>query len=235
VEAKKVQITDEDLERMALEACAGGKAWNIDSVLRIFFQVLVDGRNWSYGEPDQTAVLVLPGQQDYRITRVLQNVWPAQGKYLWVAGTRGDPFIEEEDIVHRIVTTGQNSPCLDFIECQGWADNTPDQMEWACKMARKYAEVNHLIVATAAYHLPRCVLTFIKEMNKADLFVPVIPWPLTSFSGDSFAKKGNQNFALEIAKVLKYQESGHVAPVAEWEEYLKRRLGKDDTLKNAEK
>lgn len=217
-----LQITDNDLEQIVLAAEANGKSWRVDEVLRVYFQILIDGRNWPAGEAGRTAVIILPGQQDYRVTRVLQDVWPVHGRYLWAAGTRGDPLIEREDIIGRIKASKKYAKISDLIECQGWADNTPDQMRWVIRMVKKYTDVKHLIVTTSAYHLPRCVLTLVKEMKTEDIVLPVTPWPLSSFSGNSFSKlRSNQNLVLEIAKTLKYQQSGHVASLEEWDEYFK--------------
>jgi hypothetical protein len=214
-----MEITDQILEKITLAAKADSTYWPLDEVLRVFLQILVDGTSWPAGDADCTAVVILPGQQDYRITRVLQGIWPEAGKYLWIAGTRGDPAIERDDIFGRLLAARGNLPNADFIECQGYAANTPEQMKFVCRMLRKYIDVNHLIVATAAYHLPRCVLTLVKEMKDYGSQRTITPQPLRSFSGNSFAKRSNQVFTLELAKILRYQNSGQVASVEEWEEY----------------
>lgn len=215
-----MDITDDDVERMTLAASAGAKNWPADDILRVYFQILIDGPNWNKPDPERTAVVVLPGQQDYRITRVLQGVWPQRGRYLWVAGTRGDPSIEREDIFGRIYLKNREPRRNNFIEIQGWADNTPSQMRWVCKMAKKYTDVNDILITTAAYHLPRCVLTLVKELSLEGAKILITPLPLAGFSGDSFARNSNQDFTREIAKILKYQQAGHVASLDEWKMYF---------------
>ena len=68
-------------------------------IFRIFLQILIDGPHWKKGKPEETAIFLLPGvHQEYRITEGVK-LWPNAGKYLWVAGTRGDPTYSKEDII----------------------------------------------------------------------------------------------------------------------------------------
>lgn len=183
-------------------------------ILRPFFEILVDGPNWKRLNAHQTAILLLPGvHQEYRITEGVK-LWPNAGKYLWVAGTRGDPAYTREDI---IAVTGKDS--VDIV-CGGFARFTPDQMNWCVSLLKQNPEIKHLIVTTAAYHLPRCVLTLLQALLKAKMQISMTPMPLINPNGDSFSAYGTEDFALEMKKIQEYQGKGDVASLEDWREYL---------------
>ncbi|MDD5433304.1 MAG: hypothetical protein PHE77_01450 [Candidatus Pacebacteria bacterium] len=172
---------------------------------------------WQPGRPEETAVLILPGKfQSFRITEGAK-LWPDKGQYLFVAGTRGDPFYSENDIVD---LTGKSS--LNLF-CQGWAEHTPDQMEWIVKLLQKrFSFIKHLIVATAAYHLPRCVLTLVRAMENARYFFQICPWPIWN-PLENYPELLEE----ELNRIFLYQEKGDVAKWENWQQYKEwREFGK---------
>ena len=166
----------------------------------------------------ETAIFLLPGvHQEYRITEGVK-LWPNAGKYLWVAGTRGDPTYSKEDI---IAVTGKDST---DIVCGGFARFTPDQMNWCVSLLKQNPHIKHIVVTTAAYHLPRCVLTLLKALKKSGIQIPMTPMPLINPNGDSFSVNGTEDFALEMKKIQEYQQKGDVASLEDWKEYLAWRI-----------
>ncbi len=185
---------------------------------RIFLQILVDGSSWKKGKPEETAILLLPGTyQEYRITEGAK-LWPKEGKYFWVAGTRGDPAYCREDI---IAVTKKDSP---NIICQGFAKHTLDQMEWCIAMLKENSKIKHLVITTSAYHLPRCTLTLLQSLKKSNIQVSITPIPIKNPKGDSFSIDSTEDFVLEIKKIQEYQQKGDVASLESWREYLEWRI-----------
>ena len=171
---------------------------------------------WIKADPERSALLILPGIQEYRIPEGARH-WPDEAKHLWVAGTRADPFYTRREIVDiiREVTTIEGDTSL--IENGGWENHTPDQMRWAIELLKKNREVNHLIVCTAAYHIPRTVLTFIKMMLKHEEMTVISSLPLWNPDGPA---RDDQDWQTEISKIGIYQKEGDVASDTEWKEYL---------------
>jgi len=189
---------------------------------RTMLTILVDGPYWKRGHPENTAILVLPGiYQEYRIQGGV-DIWNQdQSQRLWIAGTRGDPAYTRDQIVE---VAGVDHP---NIVCGEFCNHTPDQMRWCLKMLQDNPGVSHLIMTTAAYHLPRCVLTNVAAMEKAGKRVPISPIPLTNPNGDSFPPTGKgswEDWLAEVSKVIMYQDTGDVASLSQWREYLTWRL-----------
>jgi len=173
--------------------------------------------------PNNSAVLIFPGGglesiQDYRISEGTKN-WPTKGKYLWVAGTRGDPFYTRKEII-RIL---ENSLEIDSseIENQGWANHTLDQSIWATELLKKNKNINHVILATAAYHTTRSTLTFLKTLKKQSIDGIVIsPIPISHRLEPSL---DSEKYIGEMERILKYQGKGDAATLEEWRDYLQWR------------
>jgi uncharacterized SAM-binding protein YcdF (DUF218 family) len=187
-------------------------------ILRAYLEILIDGPDLQKGNPQETAILLLPGKyQKYRITQGVK-LWPSQGNWLWIAGTRGDPIYSKKDIISVI---GKDSP---DVVCQGFAKHTLDQMEWCAALLKQNPHIKHLIITTAAYHLPRCVLTLLQVLTKAEVRIPITPFPLKNPSGDSFSVEGGEDFISEIQKIGEYQQKGDVLSLDVWKEYLSWRI-----------
>jgi len=186
-------------------------------IFEMVLQILVDGPMWKRDEPVKTAILILPGIQEYRITEGVK-LWPSRGLHLWVAGTRGDPAYTREQIVE---AAGADSP---HILHGGFANHTREQMEWCRDLLVLHSEVKHLVVSTAAYHLPRCVLTLVQTMYKAGILIPISPRPLRNPDWNSFAGLDQETIQSEMERIERYQQQGDVASCEIWRDYLQWRL-----------
>lgn len=184
--------------------------------MRTMLQIIGDGPNWFMpGFPSATAILVMPGvHQEYRIQGGIDLWLEDQDQELWIAGTRGDPSYSREQIVR---DAGVDSP---NIVCGPFCRHTPDQMDWCMEMLKKNPDVEHLIMTTAAYHLPRCVLTNVAAMDKVGMRVHITPIPLFSPCGNSFSADGTEDWVSELSKIIEYQKTGHVASFEQWRNYL---------------
>ena len=167
-------------------------------------------------EPERSAILILPGKyQEYRIAEGVKP-WPSRAKHLWVAGTSGDPTYTREDVIPYV---GEDSP---HILVGGHARHTKDQMEWARGLLLdSFPEVEHVIMTTSVYHLPRCVLTFLETMcGTPKRWISISPVPLISPIGDSFSIEDLEG---EIQRIETYQKKGGVASFAYLDTYLRNR------------
>lgn len=187
-------------------------------VLKVMFEILSMPPLWNQTPHQESVVLILPGKhQDYRITQGVR-LWPERGKYLWVAGTIGtpdDPFYERDYVVN---SCGEDSP--DIVVARQ-ARHTRDQMEWAVALLAEMPRVRHVTITTAAYHLPRCVLTFLAAMEKTGERILVSPVPLINPSGRSFLPEEVRS---EAEKILEYQEKGDVLSFADFSSYQEWRF-----------
>lgn len=186
---------------------------NLKKILKVPF--------WKNASQEKSAILILPGvYQDFRIPEGAKN-WPEKGKYLWVAGTRADPFYTRKEIIEMI--NKEKGKVMDFSDMEngGYQDHTLDQMMWVTELLKAYKDVNHIVVTTAAYHTPRCVLTLLQTMRKQSIKGVVIsPVLIDSSLGPSFE---SEEFKGEIKRVSIYQEKGDVASFDVWEDYLRWR------------
>jgi len=179
---------------------------------------------------EKTAILILPGPRDhsYREEQGIR-IWKKNklAKYLLVAGTNESPAITIEDIRGLCgVSTGFSN----LFFCRK-AKNTKEQMEWALSMLENYipTTVEHIIVSTAAYHAPRCFLTFLASVTAKDkrLIISCLPVynpekPDTDYFG--LARTGNTGIEGELKRIIEYQKNGDVASLDDYLNYLKWRL-----------
>ncbi len=187
-------------------------------------EILLDGPNWKKGKPEETAILVLPGMyQEYRITEGTK-FWPDQGEYLWVAGTNGDPAYSRKQIISVIDVDYPNDLHYPNIICGEFARHTLDQMEWCVSLLKENTQVKHLIVTTAAYHLPRCTLTLLQVLTKSGMKIPITPLSIRNPSGDSFSPTSTEDLRSEVMKIQQYQEKGDVASLDTWRNYINWRI-----------
>lgn len=171
--------------------------------------------------PENSAVLIYQGgNQEYRLAEGVKN-WPGKGKHLWIAGTRGDPFLTRREVIEQIEKSLGEKIDPYYIKTQGWANNTLDQSRWATELLKKNEDVNHIVVATAAYHAPRSILTFLKTLMKQQVEGIVIsPVPIYHPLEPS---PNNKIFIGEMERVPKYQGTGDAATLEEWCNYLQWR------------
>lgn len=180
--------------------------------------------------PNETACCLLPGLNKWR---VIECPWEVYASTLLVAGTSDDPAYTEDEI--RIYL---DVGILRDFSFQGYAAHTPGQMAWLVKKIKKQEGIMQVILTTAAYHLPRCALTFAKEWLKNGkpkqkfhfACIPMIAGRtgekfLTGFTSDAeFADKAtrgsSQTVASEIARIEAYQKKGDVATAEEFAQFL---------------
>ncbi len=165
--------------------------------------------------PEQSAILIMPGQyQNWRIEQGTK-LWPRKAKHLWVAGTRDDPLYSREDVVQYVRTDSPD------ILCGGWAKHTLWQREWARDLLLKHQQVGHVILTTAAYHLPRCFLTFLQTLQKANCHREISLVSLLNPTGQSFT---DDQVQAEIDRIGIYQKKGYVASFAQLDLFLAQRI-----------
>jgi len=167
------------------------------------------------GGPEQSALLILPGIQGYRIPEGVKY-WPTAARYLWVAGTRADPFYTRKEITEIVRTVVGSDPPISYLENGGWANHTPDQMRWAVELLKGYSDVQHLIICTAEYHLPRCILCCVKTMQMHGVLRIISHAPICHKDGPV---SGSMVWNEERAKILVYQKKGDIATAEEWAAY----------------
>lgn len=171
-------------------------------------------------DPRNEAIVIFPGE--YQLWRVETGirVWSTRkGARLWVAGTAGNPAYTKPDILNLIrEIAGVDHPYDDGdIECAGWASNTLDQAKWLLELLKANPEVEHLHMVTAMYHLPRAILTCLKQMILQKRFVTIRAVPI--LQGPKF---DDPDGLVEMEKIPRYQALGHVATPEEFEQHLPR-------------
>lgn len=191
------------------------------STLELYEQVFALEVNNRTMERGTTAVLILPGGGiGLGPTRLTEPQWQRYADDLWIGGTRGDPAYTREEIV-MYVARERKLPTR--LEMQGFARHTPDQMEWATDTLQDEIFINNLIVSTAKYHTPRCVLTFVKTwMKRGDsrkLRLGILP---SSNPRQVLKTATNQTIVGELERIEKYQANGDVATAKEFREFLSK-------------
>ncbi|MDO8470708.1 MAG: hypothetical protein Q7S63_01900 [bacterium] len=174
---------------------------------------------WEKSDPERTAILVLPGEfQEFRVSEAVKSLWPGKGKHLWVAGTHSNPLYLRRDVLRIVQEEIGSGFDTTYIETAGWAANTPGQMYWAAALLKYYStSVEHVIVATAAYHAPRCVLTLLKTMSKTGAECVISVFPILHENGPHSREP---LWVEEEEKIRTYQKKGDVASRLEWDRYL---------------
>ncbi|MBI4057877.1 YdcF family protein [Candidatus Microgenomates bacterium] len=179
----------------------------------------------------QTAFLILPGPRDHEYREKegirLYRSWREQNivKYLMVSGTNEEPSLSYDTMQQ--LTEGISSSDI-FFEQK--ARHTKDQMEWASDtLHNRLPHVNHVILSTAAYHLPRGFLTLLQTIKDREqqLMLSTAPVydrydPSRDFTG--FAQTGSTGILGEIERIRDYQKTGDVATLETYLHYLKWRL-----------
>jgi len=174
--------------------------------------------------PEETAVVILPGGGVKNPpTRLTEVPWEDYTDDLWVAGTRGDPYYTREDIIGHIARDGRLPARL---ATQDFAFHTPAQMAWVAKQLKNNLFINHLILSTATYHLPRAVLTFIrvwnKEGEKRKLSIGIIPTSNPSKKLLTIPSDTSRTQAEEFERIELYQKKGDVATHDEFYEFISK-------------
>ncbi|MDO8655437.1 MAG: ElyC/SanA/YdcF family protein [bacterium] len=172
----------------------------------------------------QTAVVVFPGEhQEWRIQEAAKVLQKVDSPHFWIAGTAGNPFYLRETILEemeRAIGSVERYRYSPLLVCGAFANDTRDQARFVLELLKARPEVTHLVLTTAAYHLPRCVLTCIKQMMLQDKRAVIYTTP----SGAETIRPGNQELEEEIAKIPRYQAQGDIATWDELERYLAWRV-----------
>lgn len=162
----------------------------------------------------ESAVVIAPGEfQNYRLTEGAK-LWPVEAKHLWVTGALEEHKYTREQVVKEC---GSDSPYIVLLE-RGW--NSKEQaLAIRDLLVDDFPEVRHVIVATAAYHLPRWILTFLQVMKDRRMILS--PAPLLNPKDPSFSARELKS---EIEKILTYRAKGDVASARYFKTYLAWRL-----------
>jgi hypothetical protein len=111
------------------------------------------------------------------------------------------------------------------VHIQKEAQITPDQMHWIAERLVADTEITALVMSTAAYHLPRCVLTFVKtwakQGDKRKLALRLLP--TRNFKPTSLSTT-NQTVQGELERIALYQEKGDVATPDEFFDFIRRNM-----------
>ena len=184
-------------------------------VLREMFQIL-SIPFYDRAKISESAIVIPPGQlQEYRIAEGVK-LWPSKAKYLWVTGAREKPSYTREQIVSYCQ---KDSPDILVIK-RGW--NAKEQVLGIHDLLiNRFPWVQHVIVATAAYHLPRWILTFLQTIKDTERQIVISPVPLLNPDGISFSV---EDLRSEIEKIQTYRIKGDVASSRYLNTYLKWRL-----------
>lgn len=163
----------------------------------------------------QTALFLMPGSyQDWRF-KALAGLWNKYADKIFVAGTRGDPEYNADQMADMLGCD------ISQIEMQVFAKHTRDQMDW---VSGKVLELHpkQVILSTAAYHLPRCTLTFVKsclDRNIPRTFkLALLPTSDPSNPSQSFTA---DQIVGEIGRIPEYQAKKDVATLEEYVAFLK--------------
>ena len=169
------------------------------------------------------AIVVFPGKHQLWRVETGIRVWSTRGaSRLWIAATAGDPLYTRQDILDLIKkVAGANHRYLDGdVECGGFANITPDQAKWVLELLKANPEVTNLVMVTALYHLPRTILTCLKQMILQERFARIQALPV--MQGPKF---DDPDGLVEIRKIPEYQAKGDIATHKEWERCLPRIQG----------
>ena len=181
--------------------------------------------------PDNCAFVILPGPRshNYREENGCE-IWLSLQKRevsskLLIAGIREEPKIKKDDILKII---GKKNEMNLFLKDS--AEHTKEQMQWVLDtLENEMPRVQHIVLSTAIYHLPRGFLTLLKEMinRRLDHIVSTVPLfdtmnPERDFTG--IKETGGNGIEGEIDRIVEYQKKGDVATIREYLEYMKIRL-----------
>lgn len=173
---------------------------------------------------DATALAIFPGGGNRTVSdkRISEVKWARFTWRVWVAGTRGDPEYTDDE-VRSLISRKHILPPL--LEIQGVAEHTLNQMRWIVHLLLEKKNVCTIILSTAQYHLPRCVLTFVQTWkNEGDarkLRIFVLPTSNPKESDLNECNEGTStNIEEELKRIALYQKKGHVATLRDLKNFL---------------
>lgn len=153
--------------------------------------------------------------------RLSEVSWRTLTHKVWVAGTRNDPYY---NVTQACDLLGGTPTSLRWQGCRA-SLSTPDQTWWFNEQLCADTEVTTFIVSTSRYHLPRCVLTFMKDWfyfgDRRKLQLRLLP---TSDPIPAETTSTNQTIEGEIERIKRYQGTGDVASKHEFELFLSQNM-----------
>lgn len=158
------------------------------------------------------AILVVTGEGEHDRVFYGVELWRQDfGQYLLV--TRGSRETEKmfgahtKESIAQLCQVSSNDPRIIVAEEQ--FSNTLKQANWAVNAIAK-KPIKNLIIVSAAYHLPRVLLTLLKTLQKKQLRLTLIPSaaPLV-LPRDYLLIPG------EVKRIIRYQAQGDIATVKE--------------------
>jgi hypothetical protein len=164
-----------------------------------------------------TAMVIMPGGQDWRLS---QAPWQHYTDTVLVTGTDNDPAYSFTEVQALLERSSGKTPAT--IRHQDYARHTPDQANWTVTELLRLPHIRNLIVSTAAYHLPRVVLTVVKSWlqhgDSRRLRIYSLP-TLDPDPRNGFAHADAERSATteqELARIEQYQHTGDVATADEF-------------------
>lgn len=148
------------------------------------------------------------GLQNWRIS---QAPWQRYSEHVLVAGTRGDPEYNHEEVRDLLSRSGR-IPDFDF---QGVDENmnTVVQARWLHQLIHPSSKYQHVYISAADYHVGRGALTFIATWQnlrgRTDITVSVVPTN-GEIAGQNTTSTSD-NLEDEIRRIAIYDRSGDVA------------------------
>lgn len=182
--------------------------------------------------PEDTAILFLPGGNghEYRQKEIVRHWRDGKlAKYLFFSGRSEEPPYTRKYVTD-LAQVSLDDPRIFFTPK---ARHTYEETEWAMGLINELFFIRHIIIGTAAYHLPRGFLTLLHSLEKRkwerEIIISSLPAynlenPSVDFTG--FSWTGNTGILGEMQRILKYQQKPyeHVASIPSFWEYLKWRL-----------
>jgi len=176
-----------------------------------------------YFDTSTTALAIFPGggKKEASDTRFTEVDWRKFSKKVWVAGTRGDPFYDEEEIRLLLARQQRVPPSLTL---QIYAEHSLNQMRWVSNMLCADKTVSTLILSTAEYHLPRCILTFVKtwqrEGDARKIRLAAIATSNPRLLNRPNEDETSQTREQEVKRIEVYQIKGDVATANEFMHFI---------------
>ena len=104
----------------------------------------------------------------------------------------------------------------------GPAPNTGRQAAWIAEQVRERG-ITSLALAVSPYHLPRAYLTVLRELDRRNIRIPVIPAPTAVAPHTPVPETGASAYDLvpgELKRIVMYTADGHVATPQDLARYL---------------
>lgn len=163
--------------------------------------------------PASTAVVCVAGERENWRMKEAVKLIPGKANSLWVTKV-GDhqPPLSMTHLCRYYPGDISQLAGVD-IRFGGYGEhvNSLSQAIWVSIQLRRCPSINSLIIVTAAYHLPRWLLTLVSVLDLYTLSPRVIPYPVRR--AVPTYSIGSIRWNREIKKIRKYQPKGHTTSV----------------------